>query len=225
MFSLWLECAQCDLLSGNFEESEQLMAELRRRGASKLDQAAVYHLSIQLHAVKGEYARAVDTGLACLRLLGIDLPAHPTWEQVQAEYEAVWQTLDGRSIESLIDLPLMNDPELKAAMQVFLDLTPAAYLTDFHLSCLQICRVVKLSMQYGTSGASAHAYGYLGTILGPVFHRYSDAYRLAKLGCDLVRSTALSPTVRTSTMRWEGSPFGRSQLRPRSTSCGRTLAP
>ncbi|MGC1870735.1 MAG: sigma 54-interacting transcriptional regulator [Acidobacteriaceae bacterium] len=185
-FSLWLECAQCNLLSGNFEESEQLMAELLRRAATKLDQAAVHHLKIQLHAIKGEYPQAVDTGLACLRLLGIDLPAHPTWEQVQAEYEMVWQTLDGRPIESLIDLPLMTDPELKAAMQVFLDLTPAAYLTDFHLSCLQICRVVKLSMQYGTSGASAHAYGYLGTILGPVFHRYRDAYRLAKLGCDLV---------------------------------------
>ena len=46
-------------------------------------------------------------------LFGIDLPAHPTWEQVQAEYESVWQPLDGRPIESLIDLPLMTDPELR----------------------------------------------------------------------------------------------------------------
>jgi PAS domain S-box-containing protein len=185
-FSLWLECAQCELLVGNFEKSEQLIVELLRCGSSKLDQAAVYHLKIQLHAVKGEYPQAVETALACLRLFGIDLPAHPTWEQVRAEYETVRQTLDGRPIESLIDLPLMTDPELKAAVQVFLDLTPAAYLTDFHLSCLQICRAVKLSMQYGISGASAHAYGYLGTIVGPVFHQYGDAYRLAKLGCGLV---------------------------------------
>ena len=46
------------------------------------------------------------------------MPAHPTQEQVQAEYETVWQILDGRSIESLIDLPLMTDPELQAAMQM-----------------------------------------------------------------------------------------------------------
>jgi len=191
-FSLWRERAQCELLTGNFEKAEQLMAELLRRGASKLDLADVYHLKVQLHSVRGEYPQAVDNTLTCLGLFGIDLVAHPTWEQVQAEYESVWETLDGRPIESLIDLPLMTDPELLVAMQLFLDLTPSSYFTDFHLSCMQICRVVKLTMQYGTSGASAHAYGYLGTMLGPVFHRYGDAYRLAKLGCDLVEKRGLT---------------------------------
>ena len=42
-FSLWLECAQCELLSGNFEKAEQLIVELLQRAASKVDQAAVYH--------------------------------------------------------------------------------------------------------------------------------------------------------------------------------------
>jgi predicted ATPase/GAF domain-containing protein len=185
-FALSVEAAQCELLSGNFEAAERLLVELLRRGASKVDQAAAYHIKVQLHAVKGEYAQAVDSGLACLRLFGIDLPAHPSWEDVQAEYETAWQTLDGRPVESLIDLPLITDPGLQAAMQVFLDLTPAAYFYDFHLACLWPCRAVKLSIQYGTSGAAAHAFGYLGTMLGPVFHRYRDAYRLAKLGCDLV---------------------------------------
>jgi hypothetical protein len=35
-------------------------------------------------------------------------------------------------------------------------------------------------------GASAHGCAYLGGILGPVFHRYSEGYRFAKLACDLV---------------------------------------
>jgi len=42
----------------------------------------------------------LDSALTGLRLFGIDIPAHPTREQVQAEYEAVWQTLNGRPIES-----------------------------------------------------------------------------------------------------------------------------
>ena len=74
--------------------------------------------------MKGEYPQAVASALTCLRLFGIDIPAHPTWEQVQAEYETVWQNLDGRPIESLIDLPLMTDPELQAAMQVLSALNP-----------------------------------------------------------------------------------------------------
>ena len=185
-FSLWLERAECELLGGNFEEAEQLIVELLQRAASRVDQAAVYHLKVQFHVVKSENQHGVATALACLRLFGIDIPAHPTWEQVQAEYETVWETLNGRPIESLVDLPLMTDPELQAAMQMFSALTPPAYFTDFHLYCLQLCRMVKVSMQHGTSDASAHAYAFWGVLLGRVFRRYGEGYRFAKLACDLV---------------------------------------
>ncbi len=53
-FNLCLERAQCDFLTGNFDRAEQLTEELLQRGASKVDQAAVYHLKIQLHIMKSE---------------------------------------------------------------------------------------------------------------------------------------------------------------------------
>ena len=185
-FSLCLGLAECEFLTANFDRAEQLIGELLRRGVSKVDQASAYHLKILLHTVKSENAQAMASALMCLRLFGIDLPAHPTWEQVQAEYETVWQTLNGRSIESLIDLPLMANPELQAAMQVLSTLQAPTHFTDFHLFCLLVCRMVNISMQYGTSGASAHGYALLGFILGPVFHRHREGYRFAKLACDLV---------------------------------------
>jgi tetratricopeptide (TPR) repeat protein len=79
----------------------------------------------------------------------------------------------------------MTDSERQAAMQVLSVLLSPAYFTDFHLSCLLACRMVKLSMQHGTSGAAAQAYSWLGMILGPVFHRSRDGYRFTKLACDL----------------------------------------
>src|SRR5580704_10622069 len=54
--------------------------------------------------VKLDNQKAVVSALTCLRLFDIDFPARPSWEHVHAEYETVWQTLDGRPIES--DLPL-----------------------------------------------------------------------------------------------------------------------
>jgi PAS domain S-box-containing protein len=185
-FSLWLERAQCEFLIGNFDRAEQLIAHLLQRGASKVDQAAVDQLKIQLHIMKSENHEAVASALTCLRLFGIDLPAHPTQEQVQTEYDTVWQTLDRRPIESLINLPLMTDPEMQAAMQVLSVVSPPAYLTDFRLCCFLACCMVKIAMQHGTSGASALAFGYFGSFLGPIFHRYADGYRFAKLACDLV---------------------------------------
>ena len=101
-FSLWLERAECALLTGELHEAELLIAELLLRGTSKVDVAAVYHLKVLVHIVKSENQQAVDGSLTCLKLFGIDIPAHPTWEQVQAEYKSVWRNLKGRAIEDLI---------------------------------------------------------------------------------------------------------------------------
>ena len=186
MFGLRLEHAECELLSGNFGTAEQLIGELLRRASSKVDQAAVYHLKVQFHTLKSENGQAIDSALVCLRLFSIDIPAHPTAAQVKAEYDTVWQTLAARPIERLIDLPLMTNAELLAAMQLLSILTPSAYFTDLQLFCLLVCRMVNLSMQHGTGGASAHAFGILGHILGPTFRRYGEGYRFAKLACELV---------------------------------------
>jgi PAS domain S-box-containing protein len=186
MFSLWLELAECEFVSGDFDKVEQLIAELLHRGTSKVDKAAAYHLTVQLHIVRGENPQAVASALTCLRLFGIDLPAHPAWEQVQAEYEAVWRNLEGRSIESLIDLPLVTDPEMRAAMDLLSALHSPAYFTDFHLYCLLVCCTANVSLRHGMNGAAARAYGVLGTIVGPVFQRYREGYRFTKLACDLV---------------------------------------
>jgi PAS domain S-box-containing protein len=185
-FSLTLECAECEFLTGELHKTELLIAELLQRGTSKVDLAAVYHLKVLLHIVKSEDQQAVDDTLTCLKLFGIDIPAHPTREQLQAEYETVWRNVKGRSIEDLIELPLMKDPELEAAMRLLSALSDPAYVTDRNLFCLQQCRMVNLSMQHGATGAFAHACAYLGFILGPAFHRYAEGFRFAKLGCDLI---------------------------------------
>jgi predicted ATPase/signal transduction histidine kinase len=185
-FSLWLERAECELLSGNLEQAEQVIAELMQRTISSVEFAGVSCLKVQLHVLKSEHLQAIDSALACLRLFDIDLPAHPTFEQVRAEHETVWQALGPRSIESLIDLPLMTDPEMSAAMQVLSVLAGPATFTDFRLFCLLACRMVNISIKHGMGGASAYAYACLGSVLGANFRRYREGYRLARLACDLI---------------------------------------
>ena len=77
----------------------RLIWELLARGASKIDKAAAYRLKIDLHVVKSENPKAVESALECLRLFGIDIPAHPTCEQVDAAYETVWNNLAETPIE------------------------------------------------------------------------------------------------------------------------------
>ncbi len=191
-FNLWLERAECEFLASNFHTAEQLIEELLRRGATKIDNAAAAHLKVQLHIVKSENAQAVDSALACLRLFGIDIPAHPTWEQVQAEYEEVWRNLKGRQIEDLIHLPLMTDPEVLTALRLLSDLSESGYFTDIPLSCWHPCRMINISIQHGICAASAHACGFLAFHLGTHFGSYADGRRFAKLGCELVEKHGFS---------------------------------
>jgi PAS domain S-box-containing protein len=184
-FGLWLERAECEFLTGDFDEAEQLIGELLPRGASKVDRAAIYHLRVQLYLMKSEHRQAVDTALTCLHEFGMDMPAYPTEEQVQAEYETFWQTLGARPIESLIDLPLMTDPELAAATQVLSDLTAPSCFFNYRLYCLRTCRIVRISVQHGISGDSASAFGDCGNMLSGHFHRYREGYRFSRLACDL----------------------------------------
>jgi predicted ATPase len=109
-FALWLERAECEYLSGNYDDAEALIGQLLARCASRIDKAAAYRLKIDLHVMRSENTKAVESALVCLGLFGIDMPAHPTREQVDAEYEKVWRNLAGRPIENLLDLHKMTDP-------------------------------------------------------------------------------------------------------------------
>jgi predicted ATPase len=97
-FSLWLERAESEYLNGNFDEAGNLIAELLERANSKLEKVAAYRLRILLHLMQAEFQQAVDRGLECLSLFGIEMSAHPTREQVQVEYQKIWQNLGDRSV-------------------------------------------------------------------------------------------------------------------------------
>jgi PAS domain S-box-containing protein len=191
-FALCLERAECELLSGNFDEAERLLSELIRKGVSKIDKAAAYSFKIHLHIIKSEKPQGVHAALECLRLFGIEIPPHPTREEVQAEYEIVWRNLKEQSIESLIDLPLMTDPEMHAAMRVLAFLTGPSLYTDVNLYYWHFCKMVNLSLRYGLNDAAAFGCAGFGVILCMPFQRYADGYRFTKLACDLVEKYGFS---------------------------------
>jgi predicted ATPase len=193
VFGLCLLRAECEFLCGRFDEAEGLISCLLQRAASKADKAAAYRLRTGLHIMKSTYEEAVGSALECLRLFGVEMPEDPSWEQVQGEYDKVWRNLGGRSIESLIDLPPMTDPEIQAATRLLSGFYELAYHTDKNLFLLSVCITVNLSLKYGTIDASAHGYSSFGNILGRTFHRYADAYRFGKLGFDLVEKHGFAP--------------------------------
>lgn len=186
-FSLYKAGAECEYLNGNFIEAERLLSQIFGNTDNKIGIAAATGIKILLSMTRGRNDLAVEAAGTCLRLFGIEIPAHPTWEQVREAYDNVWINIGSSSIEDLIDLPDMTDPEIRAAMEVLsVTITPSVY-TDKNLLILVLCHMVNLSLMFGITEASASGFVWFGVVLGgPAFREFSRAFSFGKLACDLV---------------------------------------
>ncbi len=147
---------------------------------------------MDLYTTLDQSGRAVAVGLDYLRHLGIDWSPHPTDEEVRREYERIWSQLGSRTIEELIDLPLMGDPASLATLDVLTKLVPPALHTDANLLRLAICRAVNLSLERGNCDGSCYRLCHrLAMIAGPRFGDYPAGFRFGQLGYELVERRGL----------------------------------
>jgi len=191
-FGLELHRGECEFLTGALAEAEQRLAALSTRGANTVERATVACLRADLYTTLDQGSRAIAVGLDYLRHLGIDWSPHPTEEEARREYERIWPQLGSRTIEDLIELPLMSDPASLATLDVLTKIIVPALYTDANLLSLVTCRAVNLSLERGNCDASCAAYAFLGIIAGPRFGAYQAAYRFGQLGCDLVEGRGLT---------------------------------
>lgn len=191
VFGLELHRAECEFLTGELAEAEKRLADLARRALSLLDLAAITRLQEELFVTLGRSDRAIEVCLEYLGHVGIQWSAHPTKEDVRQEYERLWRQMGSRSIEELVCLPPMSDPEWRATMDVLSAVVSSALFTNPTLFYLVICRMANLSLEHGNSDGSCYAYSWLGMLVGPLFGEYLVAFRFGKLGLDLVEQRGL----------------------------------
>lgn len=177
--------AECEYMSGQYEAAERQLALLLERARGPLDKAAVYRVCVDLFTSRVQLERAVESGVEGLALLGLQLSTHPSEQEVQAAYQAVWEALGSRRIEDLVELPPMAEPHVRAAMDIFGGLFGAVIGTDRNLLILCYCHMVRLSILHGNCEASALAYVYFGMVIGPGFERYREGYAFGRLGYEL----------------------------------------
>ncbi len=191
IFVLELTRAECEFLTGQLSVAEERLAALSSRAATMVEQAIVACLRIDLCTAILQPGRAVTVCLNYLRQIAIDWSPHPKEEEVRREYGCIWSLLGSRTIEDLIDLPLMNDPASLATVDVLIKVLPPAMQTDENLASLTICKAVSLSLEHGNCDASCVAYVWLARIAGRHFGDYWAGFRFGQLGYELVKRRGL----------------------------------
>ena len=191
IFAVELNRAECEFLTGQLSVAEERLAALSERATTTIERAFVACLRIDVYLTLDQSSRAVAVCLDYLRHVGIEWSLHPPEEEVRREYERILSLLGSRTIEELIDLPLMDDPATLATVEVLSRASSPSAYTDANLTALTICKAVSLSLEYGNCDASCFAYVMLAMVAGPRFGEYQAGFRFGQLGYELVERRGL----------------------------------
>ncbi|NVH75769.1 AAA family ATPase [Paraburkholderia sp. JPY432] len=185
-FTLELNRAECEYLTGQLLAAEERLAELSIRATTTLERAQVACSQMDVYLLLDRNEDAIEVGLALLRHVGIDWSPHPDEMTVRSEYERIGSLLGDRNIEELIDLPPMENAIALATIEVLVKLFGPAVFTDGNLACLTNCKAITLSLEQGNGDASCVAYTRFSKYAGQLFGNYRAGLQFGQLGCKLV---------------------------------------
>lgn len=154
-------------LSGSFEKSNTLFEEVITRAKTPLDKAQIYNFRALAYNAHAQYADAIAACEEGLRILGVKIPKQPgkfllirTWIKIK------W-ALRNKSINDLLDLPIMQDPHKITIMELLEKLATTSYMNspnNFNKPTYAIMLAVWNSMKYGNHSNSAITYTLFGQI-------------------------------------------------------------
>ncbi|MEW5977415.1 MAG: sigma 54-interacting transcriptional regulator [Acidobacteriota bacterium] len=184
MLALHLEAAECKCLCRRFEDADRDFDKLLKRVHNPMDRARVYALRVLEYESLARYATAVECGRDALALFQVTFPTSSEAKQAALEHELsdIQSLLEGRSIDELIHLPAMTDPEHRMVMNLLTLIWSSAYISgDQVLTRLISATMVRLSLEYGNTEESAYGYATHTVTVGPIKGDYRSAYAWGEL--------------------------------------------
>ncbi|MEH1932333.1 MAG: AAA family ATPase [Nostoc sp.] len=186
-FTLFRERAECEFLTGNLEQAEELFELLLLKAGSHVDKSNIYILQIRLYQVAGRYEEALTLGLEALELFGVKFP--DSNEQVQSaiaiEKNQVLINLGDRQVSDLINAPVIQDPNIKTLISLLTTLGPPTYLGRPHIFPLVVLKAVNYSLQFGNTEDSCFAYSMYAMLLVSIFHDIPTGYAFSEMTIQL----------------------------------------
>lgn len=164
-FSLYLEISEAAYLNSDFEQMEGFIQIAINNAGNLLDKVKAYEIKIQSLVAQLKPLEAINISLFVLKLLEVNLPAQPSKIDVVIGLLKTKWLLKGKTKENLTSLPEMKDPYKLAVMRILYAINSSAFFACPNLFILSVFTRLKLSVEYGNTNESAHAYAAYGLIL------------------------------------------------------------
>jgi diguanylate cyclase (GGDEF)-like protein len=181
-----LALAEAAYLCGNFSEMESIVETILHQAKSLGDRTLAHEVRIQSQIARGNPLTAVKIALEVLGSLGYKFPLKPSKLKILLTLIKTKWDLRGKSIDNLIDLPSMSDPDILAAAKIMMLAGSSAFSSAIELVPLLALKGISLSVKYGNAPISTYGYSSYSIILCGVLGDITGGYRFGKLALDLV---------------------------------------
>ena len=210
-------------MNGNLAGAFARLDASEAHSETTLERVAGRQLRIGVLTSMNRLLEAVDCGVETARMLGAVMPENDAdlGAAIGAELGGLKQSLASRSIESLLDLPEMQDPERRALAAVLFKTNSSAFMAKPQMSVLIGLKAVRLAIEHGNAPTSPYFYANYGIINYAVGGELDVSYRF---GAPRHRPRRPGRRVRRD-RRVDLLPVRRVQLPLAATAVGEHRAP
>ncbi|MCF4965741.1 trifunctional serine/threonine-protein kinase/ATP-binding protein/sensor histidine kinase [Nostoc sp. CMAA1605] len=177
--------AEVAMLSGEFEEMEDLIETVIKQAHSLLEQVNVYRLIIQSKTSQRQLIEVLKIGIELLQKLGVTINESPTPEDIQQSMQEISNLIGDRPVTDFVNLPVMTDANKIAIAQITSSIMSAAYTCGSPLYPLLATLLVKLFIEYGNTSISATNYACYSLVLCNMQQNIDLAVQFGQLSLDV----------------------------------------
>ncbi len=180
-FQIHQERAECEYANAHYEEAERFFNLLLEKAGTDSAKAEIHYRKVMLYAGRVWSKAAIQQGLKGLECLDEFLPETPSKYLLFKEMIHVRLLCRRMTIDDFLNLPAMTDPKTIRIMEMIAVMVDSAYFSNPKLLALIVLKMVRLSIGYGNSPASALGYCSYGMLLCAGLGKYAQGEAFGEL--------------------------------------------
>jgi len=187
-FDTLLACSECEYLCTNYDRAETMLDTALARAANWDQRARAAKVKIDQYSNTGQYAKAIELGLATIREAGIRVPSSPSPWTVRLEAMRT-KRLFRRYEERFRHLKPASRPDAVRLVELFASLVGPTFFTNRDVFAVLSSKLVRHFFRRGAPAGAPAVYAGFGMVLTTLFGDFADGYRIGRLAVQLAEQS------------------------------------
>lgn len=184
--NMYVAATEVAYLNADFERMENLSTIVLKSAKDILDKVKIYEIKINALTAQSRMLEAIAVAENALKELGVEFSSQPDEALTSKTLETIYQQLEGKKIEDLVNFPVMEDPETLAAMELLGILFPPIFLGNPTILPLLGFTMVSLSLRFGNAPISTIGYAIYGMVLSAFLGEVKKGYQFGRVALILL---------------------------------------